>query len=101
MFAYAGRVDQPEKDTVDVEDLFDGVAGRTGDLAHDGAVFIQQGIQEGGLSRIGFPYDGHSNAVPDNVAKTKRSQELSRLVLCLADEVIELGPVGKFHIFLG
>ena len=37
----AGRVDEPETDSFDIDCFFDDVAGRSGDLRNDSPFFIQ------------------------------------------------------------
>ena len=66
--ADAGSVDEAECESVDVDGVFDDVAGSAVDVGHDGAIVANEEVEEGGFTRIGFAYDGYRYAVFDGVA---------------------------------
>ena len=66
--ANAGSVDETECESVDVDSVFDDVAGSAVDVGHDGAIVAYEEIEKGGFTSIGFAYDSHRDAVFDGIA---------------------------------
>ena len=66
-----GRINQPEFDAFNRQHFFNGIARGAGNLTHDGALFIQQTIQQGRLARIGFADNRHLHPVTDHIAVLK------------------------------
>ena len=66
--ANAGSVDETECESVDVDSVFDDVAGSAVDVGHDGAIVANEEVEKGGFTSIGFAYDSHGDAVFDSIA---------------------------------
>ena len=100
MIADAGGVYKPEQDTVYVECFFYGVAGGTGYLAHNGALFVEQGIEQSAFACIGLADNGYFDAVANDVAELERIYQLPGGSGHSGDEFVKAGAVGKLNIFL-
>ena len=61
-------IDDAEGGALDDKGLFDGVACGAGDVADDGAVVVQQGVEEGGFARIGTADNGDGDAALEGIA---------------------------------
>ena len=71
----AGGVDKAEGDAVEGEGFLNGVARGAGDVADDGTVVSQQGVEQRRLAGIGFADDGHRDAAFQGVAQTERGNQ--------------------------
>jgi len=100
MLADAGGVDEAKEYAVYVEYFFDRVAGGAGYIAYDGAVFLQQGIEQGALAGIGFADDRYTHAIAYYIAQAEGVEQHAGVVVQLRDKLIKSLTVGKFHIFL-
>ena len=98
--AQSSGVDNAERGPIDDKGLFDGVACGAGDVADDGAVVAQQGVEEGGFARIGTSDDGHRDATLEGVAHVERLPQCVDAGAGLGDQREELAAVGKLHILV-
>jgi len=97
--ANPGGVDQAKLNAFDIEDFFDGVARGAGDFADDGALLIEEGIEEGRLTSIGASGDDGIDAVFDGIAELERLEEVVDEFLDFIDQGFEVVSIGKFYIF--
>ena len=99
-FADAGRVDEAEEDAVYVQDFLNSVPSGTGDVRHYGTFFTQKGIQQRALSGVGRPHNGNGNAVLYHIALTERGGQALYMRQGCVQQLFQLLPVGKLHVFL-
>ena len=66
--ADAGRVDETELEATDVDGVLDHVARSAVDVAHDGLLLVEQGVEQRRFAGVGLADDGNGNAVLDGVA---------------------------------
>lgn len=98
--ADAGGVDKTEVDAPDVEDFLDGVAGGACDMADDGPLFFQDGIQQRGFPGIGPTGDDGIDAVFQHIAQLEGIDQCLEQGTYLFDELFQGVAVREFHIFL-
>ena len=72
-FADTCRIYEPEQDTMDVYLFFDGISRGACYLTDDGPVFIEQGIQQRGLTRIGSAGNDRLHTLFDDMPRRKLS----------------------------
>ena len=97
--AYAGGVDEPIGDALQVDDVFDGVAGSAVYVGDEGAFFSQEGVEEGRFAGIGLADDDGGYAVLDGIAAAERVGQPGNDGFDVAGQFDELLPVGKLHFF--
>ena len=73
--AQAGGVDEAEGDAIEVEGLFDGVAGGAGLGADDGAVGAEEGVEKGGLAGVRGTGEDDEGALAEEAALTPGGKE--------------------------
>ena len=98
--AYAGGVDEAEGDAAEGFGGFDGVARGAADAADDGALFVEQGVEEGGLAGVGLSDDADGDAAFQGVAEAEGGGEACDFRVDFVGEVLELAAVGKFEVFV-
>ena len=96
----AGSVDEAEGDAVDVYSVFYHIACGAVDVAHDGFVFIEQGVEQGGFAGVCLADDGHGDAVFQRIAQAEGVDEAGDGMLYLCGERDELGAVGKLQLLV-
>ena len=72
----AGRVDEPEADAFQGQDLLQGVAGRARRVGDDGPVLPKEGVEQGGLAAVGGAEDGHGHALGNGPAGREAAHQL-------------------------
>ena len=98
--ADACRVNEAVERTAHNHGVLDGVARGAVDVAHQGTVVTQQGIQQGRFSRIGLSHDGDRQAVADGVTVTVTVGQAADQGVDVARQGCHLATVGKGHILL-
>jgi hypothetical protein len=68
VIAEAGGVDEAERDAVEGEGLFEGVAGGAGDGRDDGAVAFEEAVEEGAFAGVGRADEGDGCSVAEELA---------------------------------
>ena len=56
-------VDKTEGDIINIDGVFDGIAGGAMDVADDGAIFMKQAVEQGALAYVWCSDDGYGDAV--------------------------------------
>ena len=74
--ANAGSVNEAEGNTVEVDGVFDGIAGGALDVGYDGTLFTQQGIEQGGLAHVWSSDYGYGDAILKGVARIEAMGEM-------------------------
>ena len=70
------------------------------DVAHQGSVVVQKGVEQGRLAHVGLAHYCHGDAVLDGIAHGKRLLKARYLGVDVGGECEEAAAVGKFHFFL-
>ena len=73
--AQAGGVDETDGDAAHDDALFEKIAGRAGLVGDDGAVFLQQGVEEGGLAGIGASGEDNEGAFAQEASLVPRGEQ--------------------------
>ena len=73
----AGCIDKTEGDAIDVDGVLDGVARGAMNVGHDGAIVLQEGIQQGRFTYIGLAYNGYRNALLQGLAHLETMSKTS------------------------
>ena len=75
LLAQARRISHHELDAIDRKVAVNGIAGRTRNIGHHGAVFVQQAVQESALACIGAAENGKANRAFFATFTTHRRRE--------------------------
>ena len=75
------RVNQAQGQTGDLDGFFHGVPRSSGNIADDGALVSQQGIEQAGFADVGRSRDGRPDAFPQQTARGSRAQQAGKLFL--------------------
>ena len=97
--AQAGRVDQPELYPVDIQYFFDGVAGGAGNLGHDGALLIEQGVEQGAFAGIGPPGDDGGYTGFQGIAQREGLQQGVQISPDCPDQSFQILAIGELDVF--
>lgn len=97
--ADAGGVDEAEEVAAEGDGVFDEVTGGALDVGDDGAIFFQEGVEEGGFADVRCADDGYGDAVLDGLTGLKAVGQTHDFGVNLAGEVDEAGAVGKLDVF--
>ena len=95
------RIDEAEEVASDVHRVLDGVARGAVNIAHDGTLLAQQGIEQGTLAYVSRADNRHRNPTLDGIAEAIAVDELLELELDLVAEGKQFGTIGELHIFFG
>lgn len=96
--ADAGGVDEAEGDALQHDGVFDDVAGGAMDVGDEGAVFLDEAVEQGRFAGVGLADDGGGDAVFDGVAEAERVGEALDDALDFAGQVGEFLAVGKLYL---
>ena len=96
--ADAGGVDEAEGDALQHDGVFDDVAGGAVDVGDEGAVFLDEAVEQGRFAGVGLADDGGGDAVFDGVAEAERVGEALDDALDFAGQVGEFLAVGKLYL---
>ena len=99
-FADTGGIDEAEGDTSKIHGVFNDVAGGAMNVAHDGTFFVQEGIQQGGLTGICFANDSHGHSVLQSIAHAERIYQVMDNLLNLTGDVFQFRTVGKLQFLV-
>ena len=97
----ASCVDEAEGDVVQGDGVFDDVAGGALDVAHNGAVVAQEGVEQGALAYVWCSDDGDGYTILDGVAELEGVGEPADFLIDVFGQLDEFLAVGKFHVFFG
>ena len=70
-----GGVDKSELNTIDDERIFNQVACGAVNIAHDGFLFAEKGIEQGRFAGIRSPNNRHRDTVLDGVAHAETADQ--------------------------
>ena len=70
------------------------------DVAHDGTFFVQEGIQQGGLTGVCFADDSHGHSVLQGIAHAERIYQVMDNLLNLTGDIFQFRTVGKLQFFV-
>ena len=98
--AQAGSVDEAEERAAKIVGVLDDIAGGAMDVAHDGALVVEKGIEEGGFSRIGTAYDGHGEAIFEGIAGGEGVHQPRHHLFQVLGQMGQFGAVGKLQVFM-
>ena len=93
-------VDEAEGDAAELDGVFDGVAGSALYVTDDGALFAEEGVEEGGLAHVGSTDNGYRNAVFEGIASMEGVGEVGDMGIDTPGEFQQLSAVGKFEVFV-
>ena len=105
-FDLVGRVAQPcgvdeaEEQSIDVHHLLHRVARRAVDVADDGTLLAEEGVEEGAFAHVGRARQRHGDTLLDGIAEAEALHEALDLRLQLLAQAQELAAVGEGDILL-
>ena len=70
------------------------------DVAHDGTLLVQQGIEQGGFSGIGLTDNSHGDSILDGIAGTEGTHQSTDDLLDLGGYRLQLRTVGKLQFLV-
>ena len=95
-----GRIDEAEEHATHGHQLLNGITCGTGDLADDGPVLIQQGVQQGALTAVRRTYDGHRYALLDGVAVAEAVDQFGTEVHQPVQQGYQFDALRELHVLL-
>jgi len=98
--AQAGGVDEAEEGAADVEHFFHRVARGAVNVAHNGALFAEQGVEQGGLAYVRFAHDGAGDAASNGIAKAEGVAESLHAPFGVGEQAQKFGAVGELEVFV-
>ena len=99
--ANASRVYKAESNSFYNQFVFNGVTRGSCYGRNNGAIFVEQGVEQGRFTHIGFAHNGYRNAVFDYVSDGKGINQAFQDQGNAIDQGVKLGSVGKGHVFFG
>ena len=97
--AYAGGVDEAIGDALQVDDVFDGIAGSAVYVGDEGALFAQEGVEEGRFAGVGLADDDGGYSVLDGVTAAERVGQAGDDGFDVTGQLVELSAIGKLYFF--
>ena len=98
--AQAGGVDETEERAAQIVGILDDIAGGAVDVAHDGALVVEKGIEEGGFPGIGAAHDGHGEAIFEGIAGGEGVHQPRHHLFQVLGQMGQFGAVGKLQVFM-
>ena len=96
----AGRVDESECYSVDVLRVLNRVARRSVNVADDGAVLVQQSVQQCRFSDVRLADDGHGDAFLQCLTGLERTDHLHQSVVDFTCQRGQFAAVGEFQVLV-
>ena len=94
------RIDEAERDATQVDGVFDHIAGRAVDVAHDGFLLVQQGIEQGGFAGIRLTDNRYRYTILDGIPYIERIGQTGDDLFNFIGYLGEFGTVGKLQFFV-
>ena len=98
--AKTSGVDKAEGDTMDVDEVFDSVAGGAMNIADDGFLLTDKGVEEGALSDIGLSDYGHGDALFHCLTRSEGVGKTGEMAVDVKCQLPQLSTIGKLEFLV-
>lgn len=93
-------VDESEEDVLNLDGVFDDIAGGALDVADDGSIIAKEGIEQRGFAHVGGTNDGYGDAVAKGLSGLEGGGEAGDFLVDVRGKLTKLGAVGKLYVLL-
>ena len=94
--AEACCVDKSEERATERESVFDDIARSSVHIAHNGAIVVEQCVEERRFSRVRTAHNGNGKSIFQHISRGKRVGKTLSHAFNLRCNGIECGAIGKF-----